>query len=157
MYMGGTPYLHLFHEFKHLLRWQTGYCSADGLWGLLWLDAVSIRRLNNGGSCSQTCARQIAWVLEQIMIRSLPKQTREEIKNLLFSSSLFFSLAALSTRRARPLNSLPFRFRMALRAVSWSWYSQKPYPFGFPVSLSYTNLSTRKGNNPHLRLSKRTY
>lgn len=59
VYMGGgTPYLHLFHEFKHLLRWQTGYCSADGLWGLLWLDAVSIRRLNNGGSCSQTCARQ---------------------------------------------------------------------------------------------------
>lgn len=47
-------------------------------------------------------------------------------RDSLFSSSLFFSLAALSTRRALPLNSRPLRFRMALRAVSWSWYSQKP-------------------------------
>lgn len=77
----------------------------------------------------------------------------------LFSSSLFFSLAALSTRRALPLNSRPFRFRMALRAVSWSWYSQKPYPFGFPVSLSYTNLHSKRRaitteGSPQLGVSK---
>lgn len=55
---GSAPaYLHLFHKFEHLLRRQTGHSSADGLWGLLWLDTVAIRRLNDGGSCSQTCAK----------------------------------------------------------------------------------------------------
>uniref|UniRef100_A0A2M4C785 Putative secreted protein n=1 Tax=Anopheles marajoara TaxID=58244 RepID=A0A2M4C785_9DIPT len=37
-----------------------------------------------------------------------------------------FSVHALSTRSARPPNSYPFRFRIALWAVSWSLYSQNP-------------------------------
>ena len=70
-----------------------------------------------------------------------------------FISSLFFSEAALSTRKALPFSSYPFKFLIALRAVSWSLYSQKPYPLGFPVSRSNTSLKTNKKviNNLYLQ------
>lgn len=51
-----------------------------------------------------------------------------------------FSVQALSTRSVRPPISYPFKFRIALKAVSWSLYSQKPYPFGLPLSRSNTSL-----------------
>lgn len=60
-------------------------------------------------------------------------------------SILDFSVQALSTRRDRPPISYPLRFRIALRAVSWSLYSQKPYPLGLPVSRSNTNLNESTG------------
>lgn len=43
--------------------------------------------------------------------------------------------------------SLPFKLRYADIAVCVSGYSQKPNPFGFPVSLSNTSLGNRSVQN----------
>lgn len=78
------------------------------------------------------------------MIKFFPKNTiycaRSKADITCCISILDFSVQALSTRNVRPPISYPFKFRIALNAVSWSLYSQKPYPFGLPLSRSNTNL-----------------
>lgn len=132
-------HFHLFHKLKHLLRRQASHSSANGLRGLLSWAAVSIRWLNDGSSSAQTSGERQAQSIQFLIILNQSNEIKKiffnqitvehkwfQKANSLLSSSLFFSLAALSTRRARPLNSRPLRLRMALSAVSWSWYSQKP-------------------------------
>lgn len=51
------------------------------------------------------------------------------------------SESAKSIRKGRPPTSTLLRFRTADAAVSWSENSQNPYPLGFPVSRSNTNLN----------------
>ena len=61
-------------------------------------------------------------------------------------NALIFSFWAASfpiagpTLSGLPLYSTLFRFLTQLSAVARSWYSMNPYPFGFPVSRSWTSL-----------------
>lgn len=57
-------YLHLLHQLKHLLRWQAGYCSADGLGGIFRIDRVPVRGLYDGCACAQACNRVCDLVLQ---------------------------------------------------------------------------------------------
>lgn len=84
--MHRAAYLHLLHELKHLFRRQTGHSSADGLWSFLWLDTVSIRRLDDGSSGSQTCRRTAR------TMRSLPNPPLNATKGCFSLKLLTFEL-----------------------------------------------------------------
>merc|ERR1712227_876665 len=106
-------------------------------WGLFWIQAficcINSNICSGGRDATALLIASGALPLSTAGPKGL-SLTGSVIRDCI--SILLFSVHALSTLRVLPAISTPFRFLMADKAVSWSLYSQNPYPMGFPVSLS---------------------